>query len=77
MPDHDLIRHELSCRGQPLIGVAVVIDEVDTDRLAQDSAGRVQLSHRQLDAVLHLLGASSISPVSGFAKPMSTSAARW
>jgi hypothetical protein len=57
VPDHDgdPVRHELSCRGQPSLGIAVVVDDVDDDLLAEDSARRVELRHRQLDAVLHLL----------------------
>ena len=64
MPDHngDSVRHELSCRGQRLLGVAVVIGQVERDLLAEHPAGRVELSDRQLDAVLHLLGAERRLP---------------
>jgi hypothetical protein len=51
----DPVRHELSCRGQPLLGIAIVVGEAEYDILAEDPAGRVELSDRRLDAVLHLL----------------------
>jgi hypothetical protein len=67
MPDHnrDSVRQELSCSGQSLLSIPVVIDKVERDLLTEQPAARLELSDGQLNAVLHPLGGERHLPGQG------------